>query len=260
MAPPINISVLCISITVVLDETERKLYLESINAVVGILHKVDRNNLFEDVIDLYREGGIVGEYPIFVEYKDEMGVDDGGLQRDMFTAFWEKAYSLMFEGATTLIPMVHPQMNMSYYPILGRIISHGYLATGVLPDRIALPTLIALCNGPDAMIPQEIMMDAFMDYISATERQVLKQALQAIHSSHFPSTILDEITTILSRFGCRQIPKPSTLIADVSNIAVYEFCTKPAAVIALATRSFGARKIRMIFSLSIIACLPIPQK
>ena len=164
-----------------------------------------------------------------IKMKLELMMED---YRGMFSSFWQKAYSVMFEGATTLIAMVHPQINMSYYSILGRIISHGYLATGVLPDRIALPTLIALLNGPDA-IPQEIMIDALMDYISATERRSLKQALQASHSSHFPHTILDEITTILSRFGCRQISKPSTLMTDITNIAVYEFCTKPAAAIAL---------------------------
>ena len=36
---------------ILIDETERH-NMESINSVVGILHKIDRNNLFEDVIDL----------------------------------------------------------------------------------------------------------------------------------------------------------------------------------------------------------------
>ena len=27
----------------------------------------------------------------FISYKGECGVDDGGLQRDMFSAFWEEA-------------------------------------------------------------------------------------------------------------------------------------------------------------------------
>ena len=70
----------------ILDEREHQLYMQETNAVIGILHEVDRNNLFEDVIDLYGEGEIVGEYPIFVKYKDEIGIDEGGLSRDMFTS------------------------------------------------------------------------------------------------------------------------------------------------------------------------------
>ena len=69
------------------DERERGAYMESVNAVVGIVRHIDRSNLFEDVIDMYREGEIVGEYPIFVEYKGEKGYDDGGVRRDMFTGF-----------------------------------------------------------------------------------------------------------------------------------------------------------------------------
>jgi hypothetical protein len=38
----------------------------------------------------------------------------------MFSAFWEK----FFEGATLLIPMVHPHMDRSIYPVLGRVLSY----------------------------------------------------------------------------------------------------------------------------------------
>ena len=41
-----------------------------------------------------------------------MAVDLGGIQCEMYSAFWEKAYQLLFEGATTLIPMIHPQTDV----------------------------------------------------------------------------------------------------------------------------------------------------
>ena len=59
----------------------------------------------------------------------------------MLAGFWTEAYARYFEGATTVTPMIHPQMDLSVYPILGEILSHGYL-TGTLADKIALPTLI----------------------------------------------------------------------------------------------------------------------
>ena len=34
-------------------------------------HVVDRENLYEDVIDMYREGDIVEDYPLVVKYKGE---------------------------------------------------------------------------------------------------------------------------------------------------------------------------------------------
>lgn len=207
--------------------------MKSVNAVKGLPHKVDRSNIYEDVLDLYREGAVVGEYPIFVKYVGEQGVDEGGVQRDMFSAFWEKAYSVLFEGATTLIPMVHPQIDMTLYTIFGRIISHGYLTTGILPDRIALPTLVQFLLGPSVSLSQDMLLDAFIDYISTTERQILRTALSGSYGSVFPNPMLVEITTVMSRFGCRQVPKPSTLMSLIEHVARYEFCMKPAAAVAL---------------------------
>ena len=95
----------------------------------------------------------------------------------MFSAFWEKAYSTLFEGASLLTPMNHPQMDMSVFPIIGRILSHGYLVAGVLPIRIALPTLTCMLLGPTAVITRDVLLDTFLDFISATERAIFKKAL-----------------------------------------------------------------------------------
>ena len=47
--------------------------------VPGLERTVDRDNLYEDVIDMYREGDVVGEYPMFVRYKNENAIDEGGV-------------------------------------------------------------------------------------------------------------------------------------------------------------------------------------
>ena len=160
---------LCLICCSLIDEEERTTFMESISAAVGLMHEVTRNNIFEDVLALYKKGKIIDEYPIFIKYKDEMAVDDGGVQRDMYSAFWQEAYCTLFEGASTLIPMVYRQLGISVYPILGSIISHDYLASGILPERIALPTLLTILLGPGAHIPSQILMDAFLDYVSTTD-------------------------------------------------------------------------------------------
>lgn len=52
-----------------IDDPDCHKYLTSEKFVPGLERTVDRDNLFEDVIDTYREGDIVGEYPIFITYK-----------------------------------------------------------------------------------------------------------------------------------------------------------------------------------------------
>ena len=69
--------------------------MKSMNAVNGDVHVIDRDNVYEDVTDMYQSGEIVGECPIFIKFSGEEALDYGGVQRDMYMyfAFWEIAYS-----------------------------------------------------------------------------------------------------------------------------------------------------------------------
>ena len=225
------------TITIITDERERVDYLLSINCVDGKLHTIERNSVFKDVVRLYNDDDvIIREYPLFIEYKSEQAVDDGGVQRDMFTAFWEMAYSYLFEGAKILTPMINPGLDLTIFPVLGRITSHCYLACGILPTRIALPSLIGIILGPAVSIPEIILKEAFSDYISEVECATLKNALS--FTVDFPLNVKEEVIDILSRFGCRQVPTPTNLLNLIVEVARYEFCTKPAAAISLIHSGF----------------------
>ena len=182
--------------------------------------------VYKDVLNLYQNDEITKECPIYIEFIGEIAVDHGGCR----AAFWNKAYSILFEGATLLTPMVHSQMDMSIFTIIGRILSHGYMVSGTLPIRIALPSLICMLLGPAAAssISDKILLSTF---ISAYERSTFKSAL-ACDGVSFPVTIQEKLTAVLGEFGCRQLPTPSNLSKLVILVARYVFVTKPAAVIA----------------------------
>ena len=199
--------------------------------VPGLQRTIDRANVYEDVIDMYREGDIVGEYPLCIKYNGEDAVDQGGVQRDMFSAFWADAYAKLFEGAKTLVPMVHPGLDISIFSTIGRIISHAYLACSVLPVGIALPSLICMVLGPTISIPSSIIVQSFADYVSDVECRTLKAALDS--STPFTPAVRAELVNILSRFGCRQIPNVSNICKLIEQVAQYEFCARPAAALGL---------------------------
>ena len=215
------------------DDMERLKYLKSINAVEGRVHIITRQNLYEDVIDLYREGEVVGEYPITISFLGEIGVDDGGVHRDMYSGFWSTAYTTLFEGSTLLTPMIHPQVEFSHLPIVGRIISHGYLVAGILPVRIAFPTLVAIILGPAVAVSRGILLDTFLEYISSVERKTFKHALACSSSGVFSPELRGDLMSTLSRFGCRILPAPSNLLNVIEQAAKFEFVSKPAAGIAM---------------------------
>lgn len=210
-------------------ESERELFLTSIGALPGLTHTVRRSYILEDVLSLYGNENICQEYPIDIEFESEEAIDHGGVQREMFSAFWEQAYLQLFEGATILTPLIHPQTDTTVFPVLGRILSHGYLVTGFLPIRIALPTLICMLLGPGRLIPSDIVEGAFLDYLCCVERETIKEAFgHQVFTHEMQSMLLNT----LSRYGCRQVPTPSNLQQLLQQIAKYELCVKPTAAVA----------------------------
>ena len=84
---------------------------------------------YQDVLKLYRGNEIVNECPSYITFKGERAIDSGGVQRDMFSSFWEAAYNiilLLLEGSNLLTPMIHPQTDLAIFPIIGCILSYLY--------------------------------------------------------------------------------------------------------------------------------------
>ena len=76
-----------------------------------------------------------------------------------------------------------------------------------------------------------ILLDAFLEYISNQERHLIKEVILLGTAGKFPDHVQEKMLNILSRFGCRQIPAPASLVACIEDIAKYEFITKPAVAI-----------------------------
>lgn len=72
--------------------------MESINATQGILHEVDRSHLLDCVLRLYdsQVTSIILEYPLYIKFSGEAGVDEGGVQRDICSLLFGKNATLNF--------------------------------------------------------------------------------------------------------------------------------------------------------------------
>ena len=88
-----------------------KEFLLSIGAAPGLVHEIDRNNVYYEALKLYSDcrTNVLMEFPLQIEFKYERGVDLGWLTREFFSAFWEEAFRKLFEGDSTVTPSLHPQ-------------------------------------------------------------------------------------------------------------------------------------------------------
>ena len=196
---------------------------------------VSRSNVFKDTINLYTNSPeAVHQLPLKVDFRGEQAIDAGGVGRDLFSAFWDSTYMHqgMFEGCSIVVPSLHAQTDMQSLPVLGKILSHGYLSCGFLPVRIAFSTMAAVLLGPTTNIPSKSLLEAFRDYLGPVDRSIIKEASR-VKGNTFSQGLVTKLLGILSRFGCRLVPSPCTLPDVLLQVANHEFVSRPFAAITL---------------------------
>ena len=200
---------------------------ENVDTHHGLPHAISRENVYEDSISLYTSSlpTLVQEYPFRIKFTNERAIDTGGVSRDFFSAFWEIAYIKDFDGGSTYIPSVHPHTDMAHYVVLGSILAHGFVSCGFLPNRLAFPVVAHTLLGSDAFIPDSIIIDSFVDFVSTYESSICREALLA--KAPFTPELAESLINILSAMGCRELPTSSNIQQLLLQVARYELVSKP---------------------------------
>lgn len=209
----------------------------SLNLCYGV-HYLECENLYDGVMKMYlnpSESGILLHYPTQVSFRGEDTIESGGVTRDLFSSFFDEMYRYFFEGSTLVTLSVHPGTSLEKTKVMGTIISHGYLVSGVLPIRVAFPCLAAiLClRYNESSIPNNILVDMLLDSFSQYDFNMFNQAKieSKSGSTSFSDKIRTYLTNMISFYGCRQLPSPSNFAKILVEIAKCKFYLKPAAAI-----------------------------
>lgn len=214
-------------------DTLRTAFVESLSLEHGFTHPVNRCNVFQDFISLYSSKCdiVLGEYPFRTKFVGEKAVDLGGVTRDVFSAFFEEAYLKCFDGSSLLTPSDCPLLDSQPLSTLGTIISHVYLLTGMLPAKIAFPTILLPTV---ASIPDKVLTQCFVDNLSNLDASTLTQGLLAVSAGDkaFKADLQLRLITLLSMFNVRQIPTVENLSKLLIGVTKHHFLRKPAAAIA----------------------------
>ena len=89
----------------------------------GCSHLIRQDHIYSNVLELYGDfSAIMKEFPFRVSFEKEQAVDTGGVVRDMFSGFWSCAFEKFFDGSGSLVPATHPTIDMSVFPVLGKIL------------------------------------------------------------------------------------------------------------------------------------------
>lgn len=135
-----------------------------------------------------------------MEFNNEMAVDNSGVSRDVYTAFWEQFLELS-EGEEERVPKLRPDFSEERWYALGRIWAKGLIDHGIFPVRLSKAFIIASVLGLQA-VEEEVLMSSFSKYLSESERSIIEKALNGVLEEDEEDNLLD----LFSQMGAHSIP------------------------------------------------------
>ncbi|XP_055026977.2 uncharacterized protein [Misgurnus anguillicaudatus] len=151
----------------------------------------------------------------------EAGVGSG-VTRDCLTDFWDMFYATKTCGTNYKIPILYHKFQEKEWTAVARILAFGWQKFQLFPVQLAPPFLTEALS----LSSSDNLLDAFFNYISATEKDVLTEAI-----SNFKGADMDELLSILSSHNCCVLPTEENLQSLVEEIAHKEMVQEPAFII-----------------------------
>lgn len=213
-----------------LEFDRRQSFLLTLDTEEGSPHLIRLSHIYQDVLKLYANFNLlVHEDPFRVAFDDEEAIDTGGVSRDMFSGFWKAAFDNYFDGSGSLVPATNPDIDISALPLIGTILSHGYISCGFLPVHISFPILAAILLGPTIEIGDAILCENFITHLSQYDASTLRDVFQELGEKSFSSQMHSRLESLLSNYGNWKKPSPTNLKTLVSGVARHHFLVKPLA-------------------------------
>ena len=131
-------------------------------------------------------------------------------------------YLKNFDGERLVVPCINPSISMDVFKPLGTILSHSFMSCGFMPIRIAFPVIASVLLGPEVDIPNSIVFESFVDFLSCHDSAKVKDAL--INKSSFDKQV---ILSILSRYDCTEMPNAENVKQLIFGVARHVLLGRP---------------------------------
>ncbi|KAJ8333768.1 hypothetical protein SKAU_G00410870 [Synaphobranchus kaupii] len=187
--------------------------IRKVHCLVDMIEAFTDNNILDANISIRR---------VLERGEVEAGVGSGVI-RDCLTDFWDMFYATKTCGTTYKIPSLHHKFKEREWAAVARILAFGWQRFQFFPVQLAPPFLTEALS---LSCSDSNLLEAFFNYISATEKDVLTEAL-----GNFKGADMDELLSILSSHNCSVLPTEENLSSLVEEIAHKEMVQEPAFII-----------------------------
>lgn len=161
--------------------------------------RVSREKILQKLLQTYKTSPDICSAILTFILEGEQGLDMDGVKREVFTLFWEMPFEKFFEGHTTLVARVGPDIQDSNYQAIGRAMSHSYLLTGIFPITISKVFMATLLVGKDVLSAEDYI-SGLLDHISVYDSLQLKSLLEISKSRGVFSKMAEFLLEFLSGY------------------------------------------------------------
>ena len=98
--------------------------LDKLSGVTNVW--VHRETVMHDLLKTYENSREITQELVTFSFSGEVGMDLDGLKREAYSLFWKQTLEDYFEGSSTFVLRVSPEIEESMMMTLRRIISHQY--------------------------------------------------------------------------------------------------------------------------------------
>ena len=206
------------------EERRTRLNIELENDGDAMSIKLTSDGIMNYLLQLYNSTPNISWSMLNFTLEGEPGIDMDGVKRDIYTTFWQDVVDRFFEGNSTFIPRVGPDVDDSDYNTFGRVISHCFLLTGIFPTAISKVFFTALLVGKDALSEDDYIF-GFLEHISQYDAMCLEKALEQGKSGSLSSETKAFLFDFLSEFGV--LKTPTAVNIRETSVAKTELIVKP---------------------------------
>ncbi|XP_028413816.1 uncharacterized protein LOC114536664 [Dendronephthya gigantea] len=191
--------------------------------------KIHRLNVKKDMITAFKEQSIMDCNLTFVFIDGRGNEEKGagiGVVRDVISLFWKDVYDSLLIGENERVPYIRHDYNRADWEAIARVLLKGYHMCQYLPLLVSKTFLSYVLFGELSINDPSVLIQSFMQYISADERRVIEKSLTG--DIDFENTDqLNELLDVLKIYDCRSRVTPENIAKIIQEIAHKEIIQKP---------------------------------
>ncbi|XP_042073485.1 uncharacterized protein LOC121813664 [Haplochromis burtoni] len=173
---------------------------------------IRRIKVVDDLLAVFMDSRILN-VTLKMNFVNENAVDDAGVSREVYTAFWEQ-FLEQCEGENERVPRLRPDFSEAEWQAVGQIWVKGLLDHGVFPVRLSRAFILACIHGMDS-VDVDILIASFLNYLPPVERSAVEKALQGTMDENDEEDLLDFFT----RMGSHFLPPKNNMQPAIETMA-----------------------------------------